>query len=74
MTTPMYTCATCGAQIQGLHLMTIATTWLQSGGWGTPPAEAIVHVCNQHCARRSAEFTARLAAVERVSNAPRTAP
>lgn len=37
-------CAICSKEILKGELSTIRQKWLDAGGWGTPPVEAIVHV------------------------------
>ena len=50
-------CAVCGKVIEGEHPMTVKAEWLRSaGGVGSPPAQAIVHACDEKCAGRSPEF------------------
>jgi hypothetical protein len=39
----MYKCDICGKEINGVHTMTVREDWC---GFGPPPVEAIVHVCN----------------------------
>jgi hypothetical protein len=36
--------------------MTTKSEWIQKGGFGSPPPEAIVHVCDEKCAKKSTEF------------------
>ena len=50
---PVYACEVCRKRIQGMHLMTIRSSWR---GCGSPPPDAIVHVCNDRCAKRTPEF------------------
>lgn len=49
-------CDSCGKVITGVHLMTIKSEWTKRGGWGSPPEEAIAHVCSKACERNSKEF------------------
>jgi hypothetical protein len=39
-------CGWCGRTIRGRHLTTASDAWLQAGGLGSPPPEAIVPICN----------------------------
>jgi len=54
-----YTCSVCGKAIAGEHLMTVKDAWIKAGGFGSPPPEAIVHVCGESCAKKSLEFDRR---------------
>ncbi|HYK01315.1 MAG TPA: hypothetical protein VE974_06135 [Thermoanaerobaculia bacterium] len=46
-------CDSCDKVIKGIHEMTIRSDWK---GYGTPPEDAIVHVCSAACKRKSKEF------------------
>ena len=49
----IYVCAVCGKPIEGEHLMAINHYWK---GFCSPPKAAIVHVCGEHCAKKSKDF------------------
>jgi hypothetical protein len=46
-------CDTCDKVITGEHLMTIKSEWK---GFGSPPENAIAHVCSAACKRKLKEL------------------
>lgn len=55
-----YACYECDKLIKGMHTMTIDDKWMGNGGFGSPPPNAIVHLCSKKCENKHFRHSSKI--------------